>query len=574
MSIYEDTNPRELKTLLGQIEQGEAALPDFQRDFVWDPNATQELIVSIASNYPAGSLLRIRNTKQLFACREFQGAAPLEKHRPNYLVLDGQQRLTSLFQAFFGVGDHRYFLDLGKLMDGVDFEDAIFHLRANHKRARSLEALGTQSEQLVLPLAVLRGGNGGYAKWAKAVMKRKSGNVNEEEYNRLDVALDDIGETWIQTIDDYKFPVVTLSDATSAEAVCTIFETLNRTGVKLSPFELLTARFWPQEVNLRSLWATAIAEYPAIEEFDIDPYYMMIAISLVARSTPSARRADILALQAADMEAWWERVAWGMGEALKLLQEDCGLISPRWLPYNTILIPLAAILAKHGLPNGPAASGLKQKLTRWYWCSVLGQTYESNATSQMAKDVVETLAWLTGGEPPEAVRDFRFDPRMLRDVTPRQRAVYRGVLGLIMREHPRDFHSGALMTSEAMIDQGIDDHHIFPQAFLALKRPDVSPRLRDCVLNRTLIDRKTNQRISKRDPSEYLAEIENALGPHFPALLRSHLLPAEAENPLTAGDFDGFLQWRQDAIWQRIQSVTGVITASDLLIEEPDLMQV
>ncbi|MDP9372319.1 MAG: DUF262 domain-containing protein [Chloroflexota bacterium] len=78
MSLFEDSNPRELKELLGQIHAREAALPDFQRDFVWDPNATQELILSIASNYPAGSLLRIRNTQNFFACREFQGAPALK----------------------------------------------------------------------------------------------------------------------------------------------------------------------------------------------------------------------------------------------------------------------------------------------------------------------------------------------------------------------------------------------------------------------------------------------------------------------------------------------------------------
>src|SRR6188768_2389039 len=137
MSLFEDTNPRELKELLGQIHKREAALPDFQRDFVWDPSATQELIVSIASNYPAGSLLRIRNTHNLFASREFQGAPPLGGHHATYLVLDGQQRLTSLYQAFFGVGEHRYFLNLGKLTDGADFEEAIFHVRATTKWAKA-----------------------------------------------------------------------------------------------------------------------------------------------------------------------------------------------------------------------------------------------------------------------------------------------------------------------------------------------------------------------------------------------------------------------------------------------------
>src|SRR5713226_1439380 len=127
MSLFEDTNPRELKELLLQIHSREAALPDFQRDFVWDPSATQELIVSIASNYPAGSLLRIRNTRNLFPCREFQGAPPLNGQQTTYLVLDGQQRLTSLYQAFYGVGEHRYFLNLRRLLEGDDFEECAFH---------------------------------------------------------------------------------------------------------------------------------------------------------------------------------------------------------------------------------------------------------------------------------------------------------------------------------------------------------------------------------------------------------------------------------------------------------------
>src|SRR5215212_9497738 len=125
MSLFEDTNPRELKELLSQIHSREAVLPDFQRDFVWDPSATQELIVSIAQNYPAGSLLRIRNTQNLFACREFEGAPPVNGHKSTYLVLDGQQRLTSLYQAFYGEGDHRYYLNLGKLLKGEDIEEAV-----------------------------------------------------------------------------------------------------------------------------------------------------------------------------------------------------------------------------------------------------------------------------------------------------------------------------------------------------------------------------------------------------------------------------------------------------------------
>ena len=248
MSLFEDTNPRQLKELLGQIHTREAALPDFQRDFVWDPNATQELIVSIASNYPAGSLLRIRNTHSLFACREFQGAPALNGQRPTYLVLDGQQRLTSLYQAFFGVGEHRYYIDVRKLLDGADFEECLFHLRANVKKVQEYGDLAVQARELILPLGTLKGGSGAFGRWSRAVARKA---LTDDARIKLEDQLSEIDERWIQIIDDYKFPVVTLSDSTSAEAVCTIFETLNRTGVKLSPFELLTARFWPKNVNLR-----------------------------------------------------------------------------------------------------------------------------------------------------------------------------------------------------------------------------------------------------------------------------------------------------------------------------------
>src|SRR5260221_14369953 len=133
MSIFEDTNPRSLKDLLGEIHSRTMVLPDFQRDFVWEPGATQELIVSIANNYPAGSILRVRDTKRVFACREFEGAPDLGAKKHTFLVLDGQQRLTSLYQAFYGVGEHRFYLHIKDLIDGADFEDAISYDRANTK---------------------------------------------------------------------------------------------------------------------------------------------------------------------------------------------------------------------------------------------------------------------------------------------------------------------------------------------------------------------------------------------------------------------------------------------------------
>ena len=562
VSLFEDTNPRPLKELLADLHNRTMVLPDFQRDFVWEPGATQELIVSIANNYPAGSLLRVRDAKRLFAAREFEGAPPLNGHRHTFLVLDGQQRLTSLYQAFYGVGEHRYYLDLRKLMAGSDFEEAIFHVRASTKWARAREEFALQAEEILLPLSVLKGGAGGFGHWSRKVARQ----LADSERIALEDALDQIQERWIQAIDDYNFPVVTLSDATQADALCTIFETLNRTGVKLSVFELLTARFWPQDIRLRALWDEALTTQPVIRDFDVDPYYVLQGISLACRKTPSCKRSDVLNLKPEDIREWWEPTVRALARGLEILRDDCKVMQPKWLPYQTMLPPLAATLAKAGDPKTAEAGAQREKLKRWFWCAVFGQIYESAPNSQSAKDVSELVPWLLDkAAPPEMVSSFRFDPRVLRDITPRQRSIYRGAVCMMLGAGTgaRDFHTQAVITGKLMTQEGIDDHHLFPAAYL--ERAGVAPaRRRDCVLNRTLIDRTTNELISDRAPSDYLAEIRKTPGFPFETVLASHSLPTEPESPLLRDDYEAFLVWRQDRVWQEIQRVTGATAAADL----------
>lgn len=554
MSLYEDTNPHELKELLGQIDNCDSVLPDFQRDFVWDPGATMELIISIAQNYPAGSLLRIRNTHNLFAYREFEGAPQVNNRQPTFLILDGQQRLTSLYQAFFGKGENRYFINLNKMIDGQDFEDCIFNLRSNHNRVKTYSQLETQAKELILPLSILKDGLGGYNRWVRQISRQQQ---DEASRFRLEDLLDH-HETWFQTIDDYKFPVVTLTDETNAEAVCTIFETLNRTGVKLSPFELLTARFWHQDLNLRRLWSEAKEAHPILDDFGVDPYYVLQIVSLVAKSKPSCKRSDVMALEKEAIEKYWHRCIQGLQKALTFLRDDCGVLTPGLLPYSTIVIPFAAIYAALLDYKGPQVGMINDRVGQWFWCAVFGQKYESSPNSQSAIDFTDVVNWIKGGNTPETIATFRFDPATLRDTTGRQRAIYRGTLALVFRNRSRDFHSHKPLTQEVITENHIDDHHIFPDKYLEKK--NVLPRQRDCVLNHTYIDRETNQRISNRAPSDYLREIRLTRGNEkFNELLLSHLLPVEQEaNVFDQDDFDGFLNWRQDRIFAEIKKLTGL----------------
>jgi hypothetical protein len=273
-----------------------------------------------------------------------------------------------------------------------------------------------------------------------------------------------------------------------------------------------------------------------------------------------------LNLTAADITEWWEKATIGLAKGLEILRDDCQVVLPKWLPYQTMLAPLAAIMTKTGMPKGPEAGEHREKVKRWFWCAVFGQAYESSPNSQSAKDVAESRVWLNDGPPPESVTGLRFDPKVLRDVTSRQRAIYRGTICLILGDGVRrakDFYSQAVITGKLIAQEGIDDHHIFPAKFLERKGVN-SARVRDCVLNRTLIDRTTNEMISDRAPSEYLADIRKKKDFPLDKVLASHCLPTGNPSPLWDDDYEAFLAWRQDCVWHEIQRVTGLTKATDL----------
>lgn len=275
----------------------------------------------------------------------------------------------------------------------------------------------------------------------------------------------------------------------------------------------------------------------------------------------------MLNLKASAIAEWWDSCVAGLADGIDILREDCGVITKDWLPIYPLLVTLSAVLASTETTKGPGKGALRQQIGRWFWCSALGGKYESGPNSQATKDFTELLAWFDGGPPPETVSNFQFDPRALRDTTFCQRALYHGLMCVVLRQRPRDFHTGASLTGDLIIEGQVDDHHILPQAWLdSPSRPTaVPPRLRDCILNRTLIDRTTNLSIGKRPPSLYLADVQQSLGSSFHGLLRSHLLPAHPDSPLWRDDFDGLLHWREAAFWHEIQTLTGIQQAADLV---------
>lgn len=543
------TNPVSLRFLLACIHERKLALPDFQRDFVWEPKAVVSLLGSLAENYPAGSLLFLKTAEDyLFDERGVEGAPELDGVRPDELILDGQQRLTSLYGALYGVHSHRFFLKVGELIENKPFEECLlFHPK---KHQCGLDQLSLQIKTLTFPLDQLLPDNG-YLGWVNEVFKVKA-REDIDSALALQTTLQSDAMRAISPVSDYAFPVVTLPSTTTPDAVCRIFSTINSTGVRLTVFDLLAAKVWANEVRLRTWWLEARNEHAVLDEFlSGDGYAILQTIAI--RAGKRCTQAAILSLSAEDFETHWASVVDDFAQALGFLRRECGVASPKYLPAGPALVSLASTWDLVSAAKGPKRGEMRDKLKRWFWCASFGSRYDQGANSKIVRDAKDLRIWLGGGAAPKVVTTWSFKPADLEFVNSPNASIYKAVLAMTLENGARDFHTGDKIADDALTSD-VHDHHVFPKKSAAAA--DLDPSRVNSVLNRALIDGNTNIRINNQCPSSYLHAIRKHIS-SLDDILTSHFLPSGSESPLEADDFDAFLSWRVSEIGRSIELKTG-----------------
>ena len=549
MEIYDSVNPVSIGTLIREIHEGKSVLPEFQRDFVWEPGATAGLLASVANGFPAGTILRVTNTSDFFSTRNFSDAPDSSVPHP-FLVLDGQQRLTSLYQSLYGRGKHRFFLDMVKaaLSDDWAEDEVISYKKATSKVLKEVDDVKTLASERRIPLQVLFGHDGGFMNWAVMAM----GHLPSDEQTDFLQFATSIYNEKLMRFQNYQFPVVTLSAETTPAALCTIFETLNNTGVKLTVFELLTARFARYKINLREKWDQAKNDYPEFELFGLDPTTLLQALSL--KISGSCQKKEILKLDKDDLELNWDKVVSGMAYGIEILRQDCHIPTAKWMPTPSMFAPLGAIASVCDR-NGVTAGQQRSMIRCWLWNSIFGRRYEAAANTRAERDVADMVAWFKGGTLPLVIDQFRFDAEELLEASKASSPVYKGVICMILSNGARDFHDGSVIAASLVATNEVDDHHVFPSSYLEKTKNISNKAQRDCVLNRTLIDRTTNQKISDRAPSDYVSEMKTGVK-HFEGLFESHFLDGKVLEALLADDYDAYLVARSKLIADQITQVT------------------
>ncbi|MFJ3477312.1 GmrSD restriction endonuclease domain-containing protein [Streptomyces microflavus] len=566
------TNPETVGSLIRSIHDGSLALPNFQRSFVWDPKRTVELIKSIILRYPAGTLLTWeQSSSHRFDSRSFEEAPVNAGMQPRRLVLDGQQRLTALYHALSGKGEYQFFIKAWPFIDPknrslipleeVELETAIVAYDTRGRLRFNPLDEEWQLENGIFPLSKFQELRRSFKSFARSITEVR------EEQDALEETLHQLRDGYLQPLESYPFPVVDLPEQTSLLAVCNIFETLNKSAKPLGPFELLTAKFYPSGARLRVWWASAQEEYPVLTEFDIDPYNLLQAVSLRARGT--AQRADILGkLTSNELIEHWETTVSAAADVLDMLKRECGVISPQWLPYGMILVPMAAMWPEISALRPQQRGHARERLRQYYWCSIFTENYDQGANSQVGADYKLLKGWVVDGQsqPPEAVANFNLTDADLLSARSNRKALYRGVVTLLIQSGAKDFLSAQAISNIRLSEAKLETVQVFPKGWLQQNSIDTSA---DLILNRIMVDGEARRSIKGRPVHHYLDSQEAPVQTKLVDVLESHLINAQTEYGFRGGDYDEFLQERLSLILEAIEQVTGQTVILDPDAGEP-----
>lgn len=583
-----------LKDVLADVASGSLQLPDFQRNWKWDDDRIRAIIATVTLDYPLGVVMTLQTGGATrFRSRTLTGARPGDDPAADLLLLDGQQRLTSLFQAMWldapvETADSRgkpiqrwYYVDIAKSVGpSVDRDEAVVSvpadkvLRTDFNRTVVLDLSTTEAECTagLFPLHFVFDAQR-VNEWKRAYIKADE-DRNWDLWGQFDEAV-------LQQVRAFQVPMIRLAASTSMDAVCAVFERVNTGGVPLNVFELLTATYAGDRdhvdqtgdyYQLPVVWGdikqALASKYPVFGhlgngvEHGLSSIDFLQAIALArtwerkqegVSATVSCKRRDLLDLPLADFVRLAPKLAEAFAWVGDFLERQC-IVRPADLPYKTQLVPLAAVRAI--LDTGMDGLGAEEKTEQWYWCGVLGEMYGGSTETRFTKDVEQLVPWIAQDDKaPETVTEAFFFADRLDTLTTRNSAAYKGIYALLIKQGAVDWHHTGVPLSPGRLDEyGVDVRQIFPKAWFRRGNSDGLPT--SSIVNKTPLSYRASMDMTGA-PSSYLSTMIAAsdMRPEwFDDVLTTHLIDPEA---LRESDYERFYRDRSKQLQDLVHSAMG-----------------
>jgi hypothetical protein len=372
--------------------------------------------------------------------------------------------------------------------------------------ARDLRNTADEISKGLFPLDVIFGEPRGssYADWLNRYNYQVAGG-SPDEFQVLSRISARFQTDFIERVTSYQVNYEKITRDTKPDVICTVFETINTTGVKLTVFDLLVAKCFKRNIRLRDKLDEAVSSFANIKFFSdagsqIAIVHLPKIIGLMHNN--QCKKGDLLQMPVEAIAQYWDPAVMALDKMLGVLRSDFGCVRPDLVPSTDVISPLALIYSDVHFSRDLHF----KKFKRLYW-NLVFSLYLSGAPETKSSRLVREWRSEDGYRDsndslPEAIRTFNFSPDDIDEAT-RASAVYRGLLTLLIANGARDFGERRPVLRD-LRDGKIEDHHIYPQQFL--RNYGIKGYAANGILNRTPILEKTNRQISSDAPHQYLCD--------------------------------------------------------------------
>ena len=432
-----------LANMVGRLREGRYVIPDFQRDFEWEPWDIKELMSSIFRDYYIGSLLLWKGKDENFealSCEAIYGFEGDDGRTD--IVLDGQQRLTAMYYAFMAPNKPApnrrnrflYFIKVDRFMDEASDDAFIYDWTR-----RGLNLLSDRTRQFkehMFPLSVVGAGGWELPNWVQGYEKHWREAAETFEGTEAESAAfqaenaKKFGEHLKDITEQYQISYIELDRDLELDKVCDIFTKINSRGVRLDIFDLLNALLRPKEIRLRQdLWRDASPRLEFAEAGRMNVYVLQVMsilrqaycspkylYNLIPGSSRQVRgpdgtlRSEVLVADPIEFKNLWHEAVEALERALNLLRhpQEFGAISSQYLPYAAILPAFAALQVEAGRLPAEQRLDAQRKMRLWYWASVFTNRYSGAVESTAAQDYREIKTWyVDDNAEPGSISEFQ-----------------------------------------------------------------------------------------------------------------------------------------------------------------------
>lgn len=526
-----------LGSLINDIHKGDIRIPRFQREYVWKMKNTLELFDSMYEEYPIGTIFLWDMPSQYnHMLREIADLSqpPIEKHKQYKVILDGQQRLTSLYAVVnaLKIGN----TDFGRVVVDLDAGAGTYF---KDRQPDDLQFVSVQNLLSQMPFSITK-------------------NLDEEQQFRFESIRD--------VLLKYPIPVVTVNADNIRDAV-RIFERINQRGKRLTRYDLICASVWSDEFNLRERVNHDIVLKFSSVFGKIPEARIPQALALITKE--SAEERHQFALDVDQVISVWDKTVKGFQLAIDFVRENLGVARSDFLPYDAFLPVLAKYFYELGL-HGINSLEQKRQLEYWYWRSAFSQRYGSATDTRMTEDA-HWLKQLIADNTP--YRQLQVDNLELPyTYMSRTSAIARGILCILNLRQPLHFTSKTkinLNTDHFSKFTSAERHHIFPAAFLG--KHGYKWNQTRSLANFCFIPADLNKQIADCAPSVYMQKIRDGYESQeeFNRVMSTHLIPVGEESGIWTNDYDLFLAQRASLLMDDIRRRCGIGSRIDSQDRDP-----